>query len=273
MTLPGLALKYESCTKAEIWKFCKQRHAPVGKAHRKISKRKCIKALRNLDQQATFPFFSISAELRLMVYPYLLTHDHGGDRKPASEAFPQILRGSKLCYKEARDILYDRSSLTLTILEYDFDVFIGGDIEIFLDRQEYYDGWEYIYLLRRLTKLDNLRNVKVLVMDFNHAHDKPGCSGLSFLLGTIVTSFRTSRALKLLTIKYVCPRFDRIEDVQHATEHEYGIATTEDVRTFEQAVRASSLVQALPTITVLELVDFRKATRKALLALRRDMDC
>jgi hypothetical protein len=121
MTLPQYGFDYKKCTLAELRKFYAERHDPVNirgvKVH-KLLTRTCVEALKTLDRTSTFRFLDLPAEVRVMVLPWLLTYDqshhHDGlPRNPATNGrtFPAILRASKLCYREGKEVLLSHGTI------------------------------------------------------------------------------------------------------------------------------------------------------------------
>ncbi|KJX96243.1 hypothetical protein TI39_contig687g00005 [Zymoseptoria brevis] len=284
MTLPEYALDYQSCSLTELRKFYIQRHDLASVSGISVLTwlqgnltDALVEALENLDLDSSFPFLDLSPELRLMVYPYLLCHHHSqifcnGHRSLASEAFPEILRASKLCYKEARDILYAQSSLPLCLLDYNMDtaaaLHVGGDIDYYDDagKDLPFDG-----LSSQLAPFANLQYVNVLIENFSHRRSLAISDGLSYLLTGVLSTFSAGNSLMVLKIKYGCECFKEMEEVEYAFDGEDGIATPEDVQDFEKGLRSSLALNKLPATTGLELVDFRKATWNALRGLRQDL--
>ncbi|EGP86344.1 unnamed protein product [Zymoseptoria tritici ST99CH_1A5] len=279
MTLPKYALNYQNCDLTELRKFYIQRHALTdisGIAVHDLTKGELIAALESLDHTSTFHFLDLAPELRLMVYPHLLSHHYNqtlelGPPSPAS-AFPEILRASKLCYKEARDILYEQSSLTLYFFgeeEWSGEPLeVQGDVK-FRDYGEVPDPHG---LSSRLTPFADVQYVNILIVDFDNPTNPGPSTGVAYLFAAIVSTFRAGNSLKAMVIKFKSHHFDGLEEVGNASPGVDGIATSDDVEDFDKTFRTLLRLQKLPATIRLELVDFRKATSSALRGLLKEME-
>ncbi|KAM3413666.1 hypothetical protein BST61_g10359 [Cercospora zeina] len=97
----GRPLDYRACEQDELRRFVRDR--TKGQPANNASKEQLVAKLGALDQEATFPFEGLPAELRIKVYEDLVFH-------------PQILRVSKPIYKEAKQVLDRQASATKLVI-------------------------------------------------------------------------------------------------------------------------------------------------------------
>lgn len=108
MTLPKYALTYNSCKIDELRRFFKDRTGKDPDMH--SGKRVLVSALKKLDDNATFRFLDLPAEMRNKVYRSLVIYNVDAERK----VYPAILRTSKEIYQEAKYILMTESMIPLS---------------------------------------------------------------------------------------------------------------------------------------------------------------
>lgn len=101
MTKQKYAIQYRLCTNAELRKFLKGRtgNDPAG-----LRRMQLVGRLEQLDRQITFPFFDLPAELRNMVYGFLLSSEH--NQSDPWHCWPQILQSCPRARDEGKGHLY-----------------------------------------------------------------------------------------------------------------------------------------------------------------------
>lgn len=113
MTLPHFTVKYKHCSVEELKQFLLQRN---GNLPLKFSHRNCIKRLRQLDSEVTFRFLDLAPELRNHIYElYFLDSIPLAIRWSVKKRNTNLLRTSSQMCHEARAVLYDLKTYTLTL--------------------------------------------------------------------------------------------------------------------------------------------------------------
>ncbi|OQN99688.1 hypothetical protein B0A51_18791 [Rachicladosporium sp. CCFEE 5018] len=117
-------LDYSRCKISELRRFVLDRETPSSRtiaSTPKLLKDDLIERLRELDQTKTFHHFAdLPPEIRLLIYPYVLTYNE------TSKAHPAILQVSRLIYPEALAVLYDNTSFEIHIEALSATVHAGG---------------------------------------------------------------------------------------------------------------------------------------------------
>jgi len=115
MTKPKYTIDYSNpkeCTITDLQTFIA---AWTGESTSEESRPKLISILRHLDRDATFRFFDLAPELRLLVYEALLVWNTAS-RDGKAYCFPRILVSCRKAYEEAEGILYGANVSTIRLV-------------------------------------------------------------------------------------------------------------------------------------------------------------
>jgi hypothetical protein len=265
-TEPVSGLKYHLYSPNDLRKFCVQRGI-LDQNSRQYVRDTYIRKLKAHDRKTTFNFMGLPPELRLMVYSKLLRYqrshtEHNDTREYSmdSKAYPQILRVSKLCYKEARGILYQQSSLTIAISQ----GHLFGDINGFAN----HDNYSYSWIRRQLSKFGGMQYVNVLLQESfkmaTYVNVQPRIFHrpeyyLDCVLPALASALHERNALKSITMQVFCTCSSNEEHERRQTYSDCSKLTLPQMEKFKQEFRASSTIKSLPSGIHLEIEGLDKA--------------